>query len=103
MARIKKGDTVTILSGKDRGKSGKVLQVWPGEGRALVERLNLVKHFDRRSQQNQAGGIIEREGSLALSKLAPFCARCRKGARVSWLRAADGNKQRVCRHCKEPL
>lgn len=103
MARIKKGDTVTVLSGKDRGKSGKVLQVWPEEGQALVERLNLMKHFDRRSQQNQAGGIIEREGPLAISKLAPLCARCRKGVRVSWIMASDGTKQRVCRQCKEPL
>lgn len=100
MARIKKGDTVTILSGKDRGKSGKVLAVFPERERALVERLNLVKHFDRRSQQNQAGGIVEREGAIALSKLAVFCPKCSKASRVGWSILPSGEKQRVCRVCK---
>ena len=100
---IRKGDTVTVLSGKDRGKSGKVLRVWPEGDRALVERLNLVKHFERRSQQNQSGGIIEREGAIACAKLALTCQRCRKPVRVSWTAGADGAKQRVCRKCKEPL
>ena len=103
MARIKKGDTVVILSGKDKGKSGKVLKVWPEEERALVERLNLVKHFERRTQQNQAGGIVEREGALALSKLALLCPKCHKPSRVGWRVAADGGKQRVCRRCQEIL
>ena len=103
MARIKKGDTVVILSGKDKGKSGKVLKVWPEEERALVERLNLVKHFDRRSQQNQAGGIVEREGSLALSKLALLCPKCRRPSRIGWRIAVDGGKQRICRRCQEIL
>ena len=103
MARIKKGDTVAILSGKDKGKSGKVLQVWPREERALVERINLVKHFERRSQQNQAGGVIEREGPIVLSKLALACPKCHKPTRVRWSAAGEGKKQRICRHCQEPL
>ncbi len=103
MARIKKGDTVTLLSGKDKGKSGKVLQVWPETQRAMVERINVLKHFDRRTQQNQAGGIIEREGTVALSKLALTCPRCQKPSRVGWTVAGDGTKQRVCRRCREAL
>ena len=103
MARIKKGDTVTVLSGKDRGKSGKVLQVWPDRARALVEHVNLLKHFERRSQQNPQGGVIEREGAVALSKLAPSCPNCRKPARVGWSAGADGQKQRVCRRCQGAL
>ena len=103
MARIKKGDTVVVLSGKNRGKTGKVLQVWPGQERALVERVNLVKHFERRSQQNPSGGIIEREGSLALAKLAPLCSKCRKPARVGWSVSDSQGKQRICRRCKDPL
>ena len=99
MARIKKGDTVTVLSGRDRGKSGKVLQVWPERDRALVEHLNLVKHFERRSQQHPSGGIIEREGAIALSKLAPVCPACRKPTRIGW--SGDGEKkQRICKRCK---
>ncbi len=100
MATIKKGDTVAVLSGKDKGKSGKVLQVWPVQARALVERINLMKHFERRSQQNQAGGIVERESPLPLSKLGLLCGKCKRPSRVGWLMQADGSKQRVCRKCK---
>ena len=99
MARIKKGDTVAVLSGKDKGKTGKILRVWPQEERALVERLNLLKHFERRSQQQPAGGIVEREGPIALSKLALVCPSCRKPTRVGWRLLPDGAKQRICRKC----
>ncbi|MBI3321352.1 MAG: 50S ribosomal protein L24 [Candidatus Omnitrophica bacterium] len=100
MARVKKGDTVSVLSGKDKSKSGKVLQVWPERSSALVERINLVKHFERRSPQNQAGGIVEREAPIALSKLALVCANCHRPSRIGWLSASDGTKQRVCRRCQ---
>ena len=103
MARIKKGDTVAVLTGKDRGKTGKVLAVFPEQDRALVERINLVKHFERRSQQNQQGGIIEREGAIALSKLGLLCPKCRRPSRVGWSIAGDGAKQRICRKCGETL
>ncbi len=103
MARIRKGDTVIVLSGKDKGKTGKVLQVRPENGRALVERLNLVKHFERPTQQNQAGGIVERESGLALSKLALVCPRCAKPARIGWVVSGDRAKQRLCRRCNEVL
>lgn len=103
MARIKKGDTVIVLSGKDRGKSGKVLQIWPESGRALVERLNVLKHFQRPTQQTQAGGIVEREGPIALAKLTPLCPKCRKPSRVGWTISTDGGKQRICRRCREVL
>ena len=99
MARVKKGDQVAVLSGKDRGKTGKVLQVWPERGRALVERLNLAKHFERRSQQNPSGGIIEREAAIALAKLALVCPACRKPTRVGYS-VDGGKKQRICRRCK---
>ena len=101
MARLKKGDTVVVLSGKDKGKSGKILKVWPEDERALVERINLVKHFERRSQQNQAGGIVEREAALALSKLALLCPKCRKPSRIGWKLSTDGGKQRICRRCQD--
>lgn len=103
MARVKKGDTVAVLTGKDRGKTGKVLQVMPQEGRALVERLNLVKHFERRSQQAPAGGVIEREAAIALAKLAIVCPHCRRPTRVGWNVQPSGEKQRVCRRCKGVL
>ena len=102
MARVKKGDTVFVLSGKDKGKTGKVLQVWPEAERAMVERVNLLKHFDRRSQQNQAGGIVEREGALALSKLALFCQKCHKPSRAGSAMSGD-TKQRICRGCNSVI
>lgn len=102
MARIKKGDTVAVLSGKDRGKTGKVLRVWPESQQALVEKVNMLKHFDRRSQQNPAGGVIDRESPVHLSKLAPFCPKCKKPSRVAWTVSAQG-KARTCRRCKETL
>ena len=103
MARVKKGDTVAVLTGKNRGKTGKVLQVWPDRDQALVEHINLVKHFERPTQQNQKGGIIEREAAIALSKLGVFCAKCRKPSRGAWSAGSDGDKRRICHRCKEPL
>ena len=103
MARIRKGDTVAVLSGKDKGKTGKVLRVWPAEARALVERINLVHHFERKSQQSPSGGVIEREGTLPVSKLALVCPTCHKPTRVSWQVASDGSKQRACKRCQGPI
>ena len=102
MARIKKGDSVIVRSGKDRGKTGKVLQVWPTRERALVERINMLKNFDRATQQNQAGGIVEREAAIALSKLALVCPKCRKPSRVAGEPGGEaGGKRRLCRRCRE--
>ena len=103
MVRIRKGDTVAVLSGKDRGKRGKIIEVLPGRGMARVERLNLLKHFERRTAQDKPGGIIEREAPIALGKLAPVCPRCDRPSKVGF-RAAEGQaKQRVCRRCGEVL
>lgn len=103
MGGIRKGDTVIVLSGKDRGKTGKVLSVFPDRMRVLVERVNMLKHFDRRTQQNQAGGVIEREAALHVAKLALMCPKCRKPSRRSVMVSADGTRQRVCHRCKSPL
>ena len=102
--RMKKDDTVQVLSGKDRGKRGKVLRVFPKLDEALVERLNLAKHFERRTQANQSGGVVEREAPLSLSKLAVVCQRCSKPTRVKIrLGAGTGGqtKQRLCARCGE--
>ena len=101
--RVKKGDTVAVLSGRDKGKNGKILRVFSTAGVAVVERINLVKHFERKSQQNPAGGIVEREAPLPLAVLAPLCPRCNRGVRTGWSVAADGSKQRICRRCKDVL
>ncbi|MFA6610635.1 MAG: 50S ribosomal protein L24, partial [Candidatus Omnitrophota bacterium] len=70
MEKIKKSDTVYVLAGKDKGKTGKVFRVFPKKGRALVEGINYVKKHARKSQQNQQGGIMQKESPIHLSNLA---------------------------------
>ena len=101
MARLRKGDTVAVLAGKDRGKRGKIIRILPGAGYALVERINLAKHFERRVSADRPGGVIEREAPVILDKLALVCPRCNQPARVGWKLSADGAKQRVCKRCQE--
>lgn len=100
---IKKDDVVRIITGKDRGKQGRVLRVFPEEGRLTVERLNMIKRHTRPTQQIQQGGIIEREGKLHISNVMIVCTRCARGVRVGHRHLEDGKKVRVCRRCDEVL
>lgn len=100
---IKKDDFVKIIAGKDRGKQGRVLRVFPKEGRLTVERLNMIKRHMRPTQQMQQGGIIEREGKLHLSNVMLVCTRCNRGVRVGHRQLEDGKKVRICRRCSEVL
>ena len=94
---VKAGDTVVILSGKDKGKKGKVLQVSPKEGKVIVEGCNMVsKHVKPRSAQ-QAGGIVKAEGALYACKVMPVCPKCKKPTRVGYVMKGD-KKVRVCKH-----
>jgi len=101
MSKIKKNDTVKILTGKDKGKTGKVLTVFPGTGRALVQGLNLVKKHARRTKEDQQGGVIQKESPLHISNLMVVCQKCNKPTRVSFSMLSDGTKTRICRKCKE--
>ena len=103
MARIKKGDTVTVLAGKSKGKTGKVLKVFPEPGNAVVEGVNLVKKAVRQRRQEQQGGIIQMEAPVRLSNLALFCKGCNKSVRVGFTELADGTKTRICRKCQEMI
>lgn len=100
---IKKDDFVRVIAGKDRGKQGRVLRVFPNEGRVTVERLNMIKRHTRPVRQTQPGGIIEREGKIHLSNVMLICTRCGRGVRVGHQRLEDGKKVRVCRRCGEIL
>ena len=102
MAKLKKGDLVVILNGRDRGKRGKILKMLTARQAALVERVNLMKHFERRTRADQPGGIVEREGPIALAKLALVCPRCNRPARVGWS-LTDGAKERMCKRCQEVI
>lgn len=101
MAKIKKNDTVKILTGKDRGKTGKVLTVLPEKERVLVQGLNMVKKHTRRTRENQQGGIIQKESTIHFSNLAIVCQKCGKTTRVGFSILSDGTKTRICKKCKE--
>ncbi|MCX7591898.1 MAG: 50S ribosomal protein L24 [Kiritimatiellae bacterium] len=98
VARIRKNDVVVAIKGVSAGKTGKVLQVLPREGRALVEGLNLVKKTIRKTPDTPQGGIIEKESPIALSNLMPYCPECKRGTRIA--RVKDGERRiRKCRRC----
>lgn len=98
--RLRKDDTVLVVAGKERGKTGKILQVIGAKNRAKVERLNMVKRHSR-GQGQQAGGIVEKEASLHLSNLMIVCAKCNKPSRIGMKILEDGTKARLCRRCDE--
>lgn len=100
MLHIKKNDQVTVLAGRDRGKSGRVLRVMPDTNRALVENINVIRRHTRRNpQKNIQGGIVERESSIHLSNLKVLCSECGKAVRVGFRKLSDGKKVRVCKSC----
>ena len=101
MFRVKSSDQVIVQGGKDRGKRGKVLHVFPAEGRLVVEGLNIVKRHIRKSQANPQGAIISKEGRLPLDRVLPVCPKCNRGVRVGFKVQADGSKSRICRRCEE--
>ncbi len=98
---VKSGDTVEIISGKDKGKRGKVLRTLPKEGKIIVEKINMQTVHTRPRGMGQPGGIIHREGPIYASKAMPVCERCNKKTRVGKRVLEDGSKVRVCRACGE--
>ncbi len=99
--RVKRGDTVVVIAGKERGKRGKVLLVLPVKGRLIVERVNMIKRHQRPTQKLRQGGIIEREGTLPISNIMVVCTKCDRPTRVAIQVLADGRKVRVCKRCEE--
>ncbi|MEJ2245546.1 MAG: 50S ribosomal protein L24 [Acidobacteriota bacterium] len=101
---IKKNDMVYVLSGKDKGKTGKVLKVFVDRNRAVVEGINnILKHTRPDPQKNIKGGILPKESPIHLSNLKVVCKRCDKHVRVGFSVMSDGRKVRVCRSCNELL
>lgn len=98
---VKKDDTVAILSGKDKGKTGRVLRVLPEKGRVVVENINMVKRHTRPNQQNSEGGILEKEATLDISNVQLVCSSCNTAARTGMRTLDDGNKVRFCKKCNE--
>ena len=95
---VKKGDTVIVLSGKDKGKRGEVIVALPSEGKVVVRGVAVVKKAQRPTQTNQQGGIVEKEAAIDVSNVALVCPTCGKATRVGHAEE-DGKKVRVCRKC----
>jgi large subunit ribosomal protein L24 len=102
-SKIRKGDTVMVISGRERGKTGKVLALLRGDGKLTVEKLNIVKRHTKPSQKNRQGGILEREAPISLSNVMYYCANCSKPVRLGTKALADGRRVRVCRKCQEVI
>ena len=99
---IKVDDTVMVLSGNDKGKTGKVIAVSPEEGKAIVEGINKQKKHVKPRKQGETGGILDVDGALYASKLALFCPNCNKGVRVGYKTEGD-KKVRVCKKCGKEI
>ena len=101
--QLKKDDQVEVLSGKDKGRVGKILRVDPKSNKAIVEKVNMVKRHTKPNPANQQGGIIDKEAMLDLSNLKLICPKCAKTVRIGKKILDDGSKVRVCKKCGEAV
>ena len=99
---VKTGDNVMIISGKDKGHTGKVLQVSPSENKVIVEGQNMVTKHVKPRRQGEEGGIVKREAAIAACKVQVVCPKCNKGTRVAH-KITDGKKARICKKCGAEL
>ena len=96
---IKKDDVVVVLSGKDKGKKGKVIAVLPKDGKVVVEKINMVSRHTKPRRQGEEGGIIQKEAPLYACKVQRVCPKCDQATRPAHKVLADGKKVRVCKKC----
>jgi large subunit ribosomal protein L24 len=101
--KIRKGDTVVIIAGKDKGKRGKVRRAWPDEERVVVDGLNMIKRHSRARRAARQAGIIELEAPIHVSNVMLVCEKCGKPTRVSSRFLDDGKKVRICNSCQEMI
>jgi large subunit ribosomal protein L24 len=100
---IHKNDTVTVIAGKDRMKTGRVLAVYRATDRALIEGVNYVKKHLRKVRQDRESGILQKESPIHISNLMLRCPKCNKPARIGIRRLQDGSKVRFCKKCLEVI
>jgi len=98
---VKKNDMVKIIAGKEKGKTGKVLRVFPAKGRVVVENLNIIKRHTRPSQSNREGGIVEKEAAISVSNVMLVCGSCSEATRTGIRVLEDGSKARYCKKCNK--
>jgi large subunit ribosomal protein L24 len=99
--KIKKDDNVLVITGKDKGKKGKVRFAYPDKNKVMVEGVNMIKKHAKAKQQVKQAGIIEREAPISVASVMLLCGKCNKPARVGYRVLQDGRKARVCRACGE--
>jgi len=99
--KIKKNDTVMIITGKDKGKSGKVLRVITKKDRVVVEKLNMIKRHLKPGPQSRQGGILEKEAPIDISNVMLICTKCTDPTRVGYKILDDGRKVRYCKKCND--
>lgn len=98
---VRKNDTVMVISGKDKGKTGEVLAVMPKNGKVLVKGVNIVTKHKKPSRENMQGGIVKEEAFIYSSKVMLYCNKCKSVTRISNKILDDGTKVRVCKKCGE--
>ncbi len=104
MHRIRKDDQVKVMAGKDAGKTGRIVRLWPDRGRAIVEGVNYVRKHERVQQERgggQGGGIIETEAPVDLSNVMPICPSCNEATRVGFVYETEGDRRSKVRSCKK--
>ena len=100
--RLKKGDTVKVIAGKEKGKTGKILSTIAARDRVIVEKVNLIKRHKKADAKGK-GGIVEKEGSIHISNVLYLCNKCGTGVRIGYKIMDYGKKSRVCAKCNEML
>lgn len=100
--KIKKGDTVIVTSGKDKGKQGKIDRVYPKENSVLVPGLNMFKKHLKKRDEKQQGGIVDFPRPINVANLAIICPKCKKPTRIGF-NQTKGEKVRICRKCQQPI
>ncbi|SFC81583.1 50S ribosomal protein L24 [Clostridium uliginosum] len=98
---VRKSDTVIVISGKDKGKTGEVLKVFPKTGKVLVQGINIIKKHQKANKTQTESAIIEKEASINSSKVMLYCNKCKNATRISNKILDDGTKVRVCKKCAE--
>ena len=101
--KLKKDDIVQVISGREKGKKGKILSLLPQENRVLVEKLNMYKRHMKGDGKTRQAGIIEREGKINISNVLLVCDKCGKGVRIKRKKLEDGKRVRVCVKCGEVM
>ena len=98
---VRKNDTVVVISGKDKGKTGEVLKVSPKNGKVIVQGVNIVKKHQKASKTQIESAIVEKEAAIKSSKVMLYCTKCNSATRISNKILDDGTKVRVCKKCGE--